>query len=103
MNSEIASSRSAVDELDNQVIALLKKRFQLARELPVAKKSAAVPVMDHERELSILECASTMSSDAPGRTNLVAVFRHLMQESRALQLRTAVENPSRTAPGEGAR
>jgi chorismate mutase len=102
MNSEIAHYRSAVDELDQQIVGLLKARFQLARELAVAKKRAAVPVMDHERELSILERVSTMSSNSPDRTNVVAVFRHIIQESRAVQLRTEVENPSRTAAGEGA-
>jgi chorismate mutase len=103
MNSAIVSYRSAVDELDNQMAALLKRRFELARELAVAKKNAAVPVMDHERELSILERVSTLSSDSPDRTSVVAVFRHIIQESRAVQLRTDVGKPSHSASSQGAR
>jgi monofunctional chorismate mutase len=102
MNSKITSYRSAIDELDRQIVSLLKKRFQLARELAVAKKSSGIPVMDHERELSILEGVSTMSSESPDRANLVAVFRQILQESRAVQLRTSgVENQSKRLQSEG--
>ena len=101
-NPQITSYRSAIDELDTELVSLLKKRFQLARELAVAKKSSGIPVMNHERELSILERVSTMSSESPDLSNIVAVFRQILQESRAVQLSTSgVENQSKRPQSEG--
>ena len=51
-NPQITSYRSAIDEIDGELVSLLKKRFQRARELAVAKKRAGIAVMNHERELS---------------------------------------------------
>jgi monofunctional chorismate mutase len=88
MNDEISSYRLAVDEIDSQIFSLLKKRFQVARQLAVAKKKSGIPVKDHERELSILERVSTLGFESPDRANIVAVFRQIIQESRAIQLKT---------------
>jgi monofunctional chorismate mutase len=102
MDSEINSYRSKVDQLDGEIVSLLKKRFQLARDLAAAKKRSGLPVMDHERELSILERVSAMSMDTPDRVNLLAVFRQILQESRSIQLKTSeLECPPKRAHSQG--
>jgi chorismate mutase len=92
MNPQITSYRSSIDELDSELVSLLKRRFQLARELAVAKKRFGIPVIDHERELSVLERVSEISSESTDRANIVAVFRQTLHESRAVQLKPGEPN-----------
>src|SRR4029077_10681643 len=72
-----------------QLVALVEKRFQRARELARGKKQSGVPVIDSVRELSILKRVAALSSRSPCRANIFARFRQVLQESRAVQLRTA--------------
>jgi len=89
MNSQITDCRPAIDEMDRQLVALVEKRFQRARELARGKKQSGVPVIDSVRELSILKRVAALSSQSPCRANIFARFRQVLQESRAVQLRTA--------------
>ena len=89
MNSQITDCRPAIDEMDRQLVALVEKRFQRARELARGKKQSGVPVIDRARELSILKRVAALSSQSPCRANIFARFRQVLQESRAVQLRTA--------------
>jgi len=85
-SSAIGKCRSAVDQIDDEIVALLNERFEISRELATIKQELDVPIMDHERELSILERVSTMSLKSPDRANIVTVFRQILQESRTVQL-----------------
>jgi chorismate mutase len=88
MNHEITSYRSQIDALDGELILLLKKRFKLAREIAIFKRRSGTPVIDHEREHCVFEQVSAASSDTD-RANIVAVFRQILQESRAVQLKAS--------------
>jgi chorismate mutase len=89
MNSQITDCRSAIDQMDRQLVALVEKRFQRARELARGKKQSGVPVIDRARELSILKRVAALSSQSPCPAHIFAWFRQVLQESRAVQLRTA--------------
>jgi chorismate mutase len=89
MNSQITDCRSALDEIDRQLVALVEKRFQRARELAHVKKQSGVPVIDRARELSTLKRVAALSSQSACRANIVARFRQVLQESRAVQLMAA--------------
>ena len=57
MSSKITTSLSRIQELDRELVALLQKRFQLARELALTKKISGLPVMDREGERRDRQCA----------------------------------------------
>jgi chorismate mutase/prephenate dehydratase len=89
MNLEVVTCLSEIEQLDREVIALLQKRFKLARELGVAKKSSGLPVFDRERERLLVDQVRAMTSESSERDNLVAVFGHILEESRAVELKAA--------------
>lgn len=81
-----------IEQLDSEVIYLLARRFERARDLALLKKNSAVRVIDHERELSTLERVFALSSEHYAATSIVAVFRRILEESRAVELK-ATTNP----------
>jgi chorismate mutase len=88
MSHEITSYRSKIDEIDRDLIILLKRRFKLVRELAIFKRRSGTPVIDRDRERSILKQANAMSSDTD-RANIIGVFCQILQESRAAQLKAS--------------
>ena len=89
MSSKITTSLSRIQELDRELVALLQKRFQLARELALTKKISGLPVMDREGERAVIDSVLKMSSDRLEGGNIIAVFRQVLEESRAIKVRTA--------------
>ena len=88
MNPEMATRLLEIDQLDRQLVYLLERRFKLAAELALAKKTSGMRVIDHERELSTLERIFAMSSEAFEGASIVAIFRKILEESRAVELKT---------------
>jgi chorismate mutase len=86
MTSEIVTRRSEIEQLDREFLCLLQKRFKLAHVLRVAKKASGLPVFDRERERLTLENFRAVGSDSSEASNLLAVFRHLLEEARAIEL-----------------
>ena len=100
MNHDITTYLAEMDKLDRQIIALLGQRFQLARNLALAKKACSMRLIDHERELSTLEKIFALSSEYYGAPSIVAVFRKIVEESRAIELKTTTaELPPNRLPG----
>jgi chorismate mutase len=89
MNPEIVTCLSEIEQLDREVVSLLQRRFKLARVIGAAKKASGLPVFDREREQLTLEKVCAMGSDSSEASNLVAVFRHILEESRAIELKAA--------------
>jgi chorismate mutase len=87
MTSEIVTRLS--EQLDRELLSLLQTRFKPARVLGVAKKASGLPVFDREREQSTLEKVRAVGSDSSEASNLVAVFRRILEESRAIELKAA--------------
>lgn len=87
MNHDITAYLAEMNELDRQIISLLGRRFQLARSLALARKACAMRLIDHERELSTLEKIFALNREYYGAVSIVAVFRKIVEESRAVELK----------------
>lgn len=52
---KIESIREDIDSTDNQIVELLKRRFDLSNQIAEAKKQSGAPVNDPARERDILD------------------------------------------------
>jgi chorismate mutase len=81
----LAQARQHINELDQQIAALLAERFETVDEIARLKKAAQVPVKNQAREAQVLD----QVADAIGSDQLAPharkIFVTIMAESRAYQ------------------
>lgn len=77
--------REKIDSIDAQILALLNRRAEIAREIGMHKMKAGLPIVDRERESAILR---GIVRDNPGDLSDSAaerIYRQILEESRKLQ------------------
>ena len=78
--------RDQIDELDEQLVRILARRFVLVKQIKVAKKTEGLPVLDKKREKFILQKLKTLShKHGISYRILKKVFSVIFKESKALQ------------------
>ena len=85
MNDEIESLRNSIDALDNEFIALLQKRAELAVQMGRLKQANGKGTFDPDRELSILSRLCTEIHPPLTNTMVSSLFQVIFSISRALQ------------------
>lgn len=74
--------RKQIDEIDNQLIILLEKRFNLAKEIATLKMQKNLPIYDNKREQFIFDkLYSNVFSE-----ELAKVYKTLLETSKEIQL-----------------
>ena len=84
----VAAYRDQIDEIDDQLLALLKQRAEVGRRLGRIKTAAGQPLRVPEREQDVLERAAAAAAVGPGglaADAAVRVFRTIVTETRAIQ------------------
>jgi len=76
--------RSEIDQIDDQIIQLLRRRILVAREIGVAKGND--PVYDPEREKEVIQRLAEISPDIEGE-RLSAIYGEIMSLCRSVQSR----------------
>ena len=96
---DLLSLRKQIDEIDDQLIPLLMKRMDIAKEVAAYKVEHSIPVLNAEREQEILDSVAAKCGEQ-GEA-IKTIFSATMDVSRALQhkiigggseLRSLVEN-----------
>lgn len=87
--------RPQIDQVDDQLAALIRKRFSLVEEVAAIKKEQNLPVADSSRERDIVN-RLTSSDNEEMRGYLKIFFHTLFDLSRSHQLR-AIHTDSLTA------
>ena len=77
--------RNRIDELNDELIALLNKRASYATEIGKIKKEKGLPVFDASREDAILEKVSTLTKGPLSPESIKNIFRVIMQETRKVE------------------
>ncbi len=80
---EINELRKEIDDVDNQILKLLEKRFQVCGEIGKYKKEQGLQIEDLEREKQIIE-------EKKGKTHLSGefveqFFQLIFKESKKIQ------------------
>ena len=94
----VAAYRDQIDEIDDQLLALLEHRAELGRRLGRIKTAAGQPLRVPEREQDVLERAAAAAASGPGglaADAAVRVFRTIVTETRALQEEQPDDVPDR--------
>ena len=79
----IESMRKEIDAVDDQLVALLKARFDLSRAIGEEKKKKDLPVYDAEREVLLL--SRLVEAAAPYGGEVRVLYEKIMELSRKLQ------------------
>lgn len=80
----LAKLRSEIDQIDDQIIQLLRRRILVAREIGIAKGND--PVYDPEREKEVIKRLGEIAPDIESK-GLSAIYGEIMSLCRSVQSR----------------
>lgn len=82
---KIEDWRIRIDELNEELIALLNKRATYATEIGKIKKEMGLPVLDQARENAVLEKVATLTKGPLSQESIKEIFRTIMAETRKVE------------------
>lgn len=85
---EINDWRIRIDEVTDELIALLNKRAAFATEIGKIKKQKGLPVFDASRENAVLEVVASKARAAGGPLtpeSFKRIFQVVMEETRKVE------------------
>jgi len=96
--SLLRAHRDAIDATDDELLALLRKRADLARAIGELKRSSALAMHAPERERWVMQRLAAKADDGLPREAIVAVFREVMSACLRLEepIRVACLGPGST-------
>lgn len=81
---QLEEMRVEMDGINNEMLALFKKRMELSLRMADCKRRSGMPIQDVQRESETIERMSEASGELPERYT-AALFRELMRLSRDYQ------------------
>ena len=81
--NDLPALRRQIDEIDEELLALLEKRWEVARTIGAYKKKRGLPVLDEEREEQVLRSRGELLPQY--REAVEALWREIMKWSREVQ------------------
>jgi chorismate mutase len=84
---DIADWRNKIDELDEQIVALINKRAEAAAAIGVLKRKAALPVYEPNREQQVFDHVRAANPGPLADTEIQHVFERIIDVMRTLQQR----------------
>ncbi len=88
---KLEESRKLIDEIDSEIVTLLRRRAALARHIGQVKLQAGLPIADREREKGVIRRALHENGDALSDRAVIAIYREILSESRRIQDAVASE------------
>ena len=80
MNSDILKFRKKIDHLDDQIIRLLHKRFQIVEKIGIIKKTEDIAFTQPNRIHEIIETRKKMACEMGIPEDLIEKIYHLIIE-----------------------
>ncbi len=98
MSDQLKALRTAIDDIDRQLVALLNERAKLALQVGALKKVEGAAVYRPEREAEVLRRVAAASAGPLSAAGLQNVYREVISACRALErdLRVAYLGPAGT-------
>jgi chorismate mutase len=83
---ELSSLRSRIDKIDGEVLNLLKKRVELAKEIGVLKREKGLPIIDKGREEDVYARLSEKARVLGiAVSDVKSIFREIIKMCTAVQ------------------
>ncbi len=82
---KLENYRREIDEIDGQILILLNKRAETAKNIGLVKTKAGLPIVDAERETEVLRHISNENRGILPAESVTKIFRRIIRESREIQ------------------
>lgn len=79
---EIEKLRAELDQIHGEFRKLMKRRLTIARKIWELKKSQNLPLIDSQRENTLIHQFDSMSSDAAEKTAMQNLFKGILTETK---------------------
>ena len=79
------TKREQINKIDQELIKLLEKRFQLSKEIGEYKKQNNLPVEDKKREQEIIEKIKNQTTCKEQREIIIETFEFIINKSKKIQ------------------
>lgn len=80
--STISELRAGITHIDHEILSLLTRRMEIARDIALYKKERSLPIFDPTREQEIIETYSAIVD-----FDIRDIYTAIMQESKNIQKR----------------
>ena len=85
MDKRILELRQQIDDLDEEIIQLLKKRMGISKEVGKLKEKLDIPVEDKNRENEIIDRLTKQASINLSEEQLIRIFTAVFKSSKQVQ------------------
>ena len=85
MDKRILRLRQKIDNLDEDIIQLLKKRMRISKEVGKLKEELDIPVEDKSRENEIIDRLTTKAGKNLSEEQLIRIFTVVFKSSKQVQ------------------
>lgn len=82
---KLSDLRKQIDEIDEQLAALLKRRFSVAKQIGEYKKANGIVVTDGGRESAVYEHIGGLFDDDLQKNEAKKVYMQIIASSKELQ------------------
>lgn len=82
---DISELRKGIDEIDEKILELINKRYELVKKVGEWKNSHASAIYVPEREKSIYKRLEKLNKGPASKEALIAIFREIMSGALALE------------------
>ena len=85
MDKRILQLRNDIDNLDEEIIQLLKKRMRISKEVGQLKEKLDIPIEDKKREKEIIDRLTTQAGKNLSEEQLIRIFTAVFKSSKQVQ------------------
>ena len=85
MDKQILELRQQIDDLDEEIIQLLKKRMGISKEVGKLKEKLDIPVEDKNREDEIIDRLTKQTGRNLSEEQLIRIFTVVFKSSKQVQ------------------
>ena len=86
---DIADWRKQIDEMDEQIVALINKRAEAAKAIGALKAQSTLPVYEPARETEVFDHVKRINPGPLSDEQIVDVYIRIIDVMRTLQRRDA--------------
>ncbi|MCH5463370.1 chorismate mutase [Lactobacillus sp. LC28-10] len=84
-SNQLTAARKQINDIDDEIVALLAQRFDAVTKVNEAKAAANLPIMDHGREDQVLDRVTGQDSNPATKRYMRNIFATIMKNSREYQ------------------
>jgi len=85
MDKRILTLRQKIDNLDEEIIKLLKIRMRISKEVGLLKEELHIPIEDKFREMEIIERLTSKAGKNLTEEQLIRIFTAVFKSSKQVQ------------------